>query len=51
MKFFQSNASAALVGGWGGVAVYILGITAFFVILAQLLAWISRRRNDNKTLY
>ena len=40
-----------LVGGWGGVAVYVIGITAFFVILAQLLAWISRRRNDNKTLY
>ena len=40
-----------LVGGWGGVCVYILGITAFFVVLAQLLAWISRQRSDNKTLY
>lgn len=39
------------VGGYGGVALYVIGITLGFVLLSQLLAWISRARVRNDTLY
>lgn len=39
------------VGGWGGVALYIVGIATAFVILSQLLAWVSRERVRNNSLY
>lgn len=39
------------VGGWGGVAVYVSGITVGFIVLSQLLAWVSRERTKNKSLY
>lgn len=39
------------VGGFGGVAVYIIGITIGFIILSQLLAWVSRERSKNSSLY
>lgn len=39
------------VGGWGGVSLYIIGITAAFVALSQLLAWVSRERQRNTSFY
>lgn len=39
------------VGGWGGVSVYIVGIALTFMLLSQLLAWISRERVRNTSLY
>jgi hypothetical protein len=39
------------VGGIGGVAVYVVGITLGFVLLGQGLAWISRQRARNTSLY
>lgn len=39
------------VGGWDGVVLYIIGITLAFVVLSQLLAWISRERTRNTSLY
>jgi hypothetical protein len=39
------------VGGWGGVTLYILGITLAFVALAQFVAWVSRERDRNASLY
>lgn len=39
------------VGGWGGVALYMIGIAVGFAVLAQLLAWISRERSKNNSLY
>lgn len=41
----------AKTGGERGVAIYVAGITLFFILLAQLLAWISRARANNYTLY
>ncbi|TJY67055.1 hypothetical protein FAZ19_09180 [Sphingobacterium alkalisoli] len=38
-------------GGTTGVNLYVLAITVFFLILSQLLAWISRARANNHTLY
>ncbi len=39
------------VGGIGGVALYVLGITVAFIVLSQLLAWISRERRRDRSLY
>ncbi len=39
------------VGGWSGVTVYIIGITVGFLILSQGLAWVSRQRAKNTSLY
>lgn len=39
------------VGGWGGVTLYIVGITLVFIALSQLLAWVSRERTRNSSLY
>lgn len=39
------------VGGWGAVTLYIIGIAAAFIGLAQLLAWVSRERQKNASLY
>lgn len=39
------------VGGIAGVSFYVLGITVLFFILGQLLAWVSRVRANNYTLY
>lgn len=39
------------VGGWGGVTLYVIGITIGFIALSQLLAWVSRERTKNKSLY
>lgn len=41
----------ATAGGTAGVMTYVCGLTVFFVILSQLLAWISRARAHNNTLY
>lgn len=38
-------------GGSAGVVMYVIGITVFFVLLSQLLAWVSRVRANNYTLY
>lgn len=38
-------------GGTLGVSLYVAGITVFFFILSQLLAWVSRARANNHTLY
>lgn len=38
-------------GGTAGVMAYVCGLTVFFVVLCQLLAWISRARENNNTLY
>lgn len=38
-------------GGAGGVSVYVLCITVAFLLLSQLLAWISRARENDHTLY
>ncbi len=38
-------------GGWGGVTLYIIGIALAFVVLSQLLAWVSRERVRNNSLY
>jgi len=39
------------VGGWGGVVLYMIGITLVFVALSQFVAWISRERHRNTSLY
>jgi hypothetical protein len=39
------------VGGTLEVTMYVLGITLVFMILSLLLAWISRARANNRTLY
>lgn len=39
------------VGGWGGVTLYIIGIALAFVASSQFLAWISRERVRNTSLY
>ena len=39
------------VGGWGGVTLYIIGIAVAFIALSQLLAWVSRERKRNASLY
>ena len=39
------------VGGWGGVMLYVIGIAVAFVALSQLLAWVSRERKRNTSLY
>ena len=39
------------VGSVGGVSFYVICITLAFLILSQLLSWISRRRANNHTLY
>ncbi|PVH25064.1 Pr6Pr family membrane protein [Sphingobacterium corticibacter] len=39
------------VGGWSGVAIYVLAITIGFVVISQLIAWISRMRANNHTFY
>ncbi|MEN5436782.1 Pr6Pr family membrane protein [Sphingobacterium faecium] len=41
----------ATAGGTAGVMTYVCGLTIFFVVLCQLLAWISRARENNNTLY
>lgn len=38
-------------GGIMGVTMYVVGIAVFFVVLSLLLAWISRARANNRTLY
>lgn len=38
-------------GGMVGISNYVVGLTLFFVILCQLLAWISRVRANKYTLY
>jgi len=38
-------------GGVIGVSLYIVGIALVFIMLSQLLAWISRARANNHTLY
>lgn len=35
----------ALVGGMGGVTIYVIGITIGFFAIASLVAWVSRRRS------
>ncbi|MGH2623105.1 MAG: Pr6Pr family membrane protein [Sphingobacterium sp.] len=40
-----------MVGGAYGVSLYVVGITIFILLLSQLLAWISRARANNHTLY
>lgn len=39
------------VGSWGGVSLYILGILGVFIVLSQGLAWISRVRVRDQSLY
>ncbi|WP_166335694.1 Pr6Pr family membrane protein [Sphingobacterium chungjuense] len=39
------------VGGWMGVAIYVFAITIGFLIISQLIAWISRVRANNHTFY
>jgi len=39
------------VGGYGGVFVYIFVIAAVIACLGQLIAWISRERSRNTSLY
>lgn len=39
------------VGGFGGVTLYIIGITIAFIALSQALAWVSRERSRNTSLY
>lgn len=39
------------VGGWDAVVVYIVFITVGFILFSQLIAWISRMRANNQTLY
>ncbi|PVD52384.1 hypothetical protein DC498_09740 [Terrimonas sp.] len=39
------------VGGKFEVGLYVMGIAAFFILLSQLLAWVSRARTNNDTLY
>jgi hypothetical protein len=39
------------VGGHGTVALYVLGISIGFVIVSQCMAWLSRLRAKNTTLY
>lgn len=41
----------ATAGGIVGVAGYVCGLTLFFIVLCQVLAWISRARKNNDTLY
>ncbi|TWF42944.1 hypothetical protein FHW36_102706 [Chitinophaga polysaccharea] len=41
----------ATAGGASGVTTYVCGLTVFFIMLSQLLAWISRARENNNTLY
>lgn len=41
----------ARTGGTIGVMLYIVGIAIFFIILSQLLGWVSRARANNRTLY
>lgn len=36
-------------GGWGGVIVYGSAIILLFIVLSQLLAWVSRQRNYNNS--
>lgn len=38
-------------GGVIGVSFYVVGIALFFILLNLLLAWISRARANNHTLY
>lgn len=40
-----------MAGGWGGVTLYIIGIATTFALLAQLLAWVSRERHRDNSLY
>ncbi len=40
-----------MTGGFGGVALYVIGITIGFIALSQLLAWVSRERSKNTSLY
>lgn len=39
------------VGGWGGVSLYILGILVAFIVFAQALAWVSRFRARDNSLF
>ena len=39
------------VGGWSGVAIYVVAITIGFVVISQVIAWISRVRANNHTFY
>lgn len=41
----------ALVGGWGGVTSYVVGITIGFFAIASAIAWISRRRSQLKAAF
>jgi hypothetical protein len=38
-------------GGAAGVGKYIVGVTLGFIVLSQLLRWISKARENNNTLY
>ena len=38
-------------GGVGGVIFYVLNIALGFLILGQVLAWVSRARSKDQTLY
>lgn len=40
-----------MVGGWGIVSLYIIGISLGFIVLSQVLAWVSRERTKNTSLY
>lgn len=39
------------VGGFGGVALYVIGIAIGFIALSQFVAWVSRERRRNTSLY
>ena len=41
----------SLVGGWGGVTIYVICITIAFFIIASLIAWISRKRSQLKAAF
>ena len=41
----------SIVGSAYGVSLYIAGISVFILLLSQLLAWISRARANNHTIY
>lgn len=39
------------IGGFSGVATHIIGITIGFIIISQLTAWVSRKRQNLASLY
>ncbi len=39
------------VGGYEGVSLYVIDITLGFIIISQIIAWVSRMRAKNISLY